>query len=191
MRNEKLKEGAIRELKALDPKRVEKIVDYLKFSQDQMTLKEQYALQRKFQEEKTLGSEPLNIEEKEFEFVGADHPIYLTERHMEDLYSLRKAVRISRQEMVKQARLLAKKLFKIQNKDIYNPPEWWLEGSDLQGLKSTELLIYIPNLSGFQGNLPDFITDIYNLYKRSGWFHLEINEKDYDRPIVTETGLLH
>lgn len=191
IRNGNLKRGVLRELEVVDPKRVEKIVDYLKFSQDQMTLKEQSALQRKFQEEKPLGSEPVNIEGQEFGFVGVGHPVYLTERDLENLDSLRKAVRVSRDEVVKQAKLLAERLFKVQNKDIYNPPEWWIKGSNSQGLKSTEFLLFIPNLNEFQGSLPDYILDIYNLYERSGWFHLEINEKDYGRPIVIRAGLLH
>lgn len=129
------------------PTEIKTLTAYLKYSQTQMTNEEQRVMVTAQKEAPVLGSEPIKIGNEEFSFVGSgDPPIQLTPEDIGLLIPMVKAIKKSRLDMIEQAKEFAFQYLKIDREKFENrrPPEWWINGEDGEGLRSNEVLLYIP-----------------------------------------------
>lgn len=159
---------------------VKKIMDYLKFSQTQMTNQETYFMKTGLKKPPPLGSEPIVLDGQTYEFEGKDFggtPLPSEDENM--LIPMQAATHRSRQEMVEQAKETAHQLFNKPTESIRNPPSWWLNGEHLEGLSSNQVLIYAPypNMDG-ETKLPKVFDEIYKASSnRGGWFLIEVQKQ--------------
>jgi hypothetical protein len=159
---------------------VNKLIDYLKFSQTQMTNNETYFLRTGLKEPPPLGSSPLVLGDQMFEFEGQNiGGTSLTDEDENVLIPLLAANHRSRQDMVEQAKETAHQLFNKPVNEINNPPSWWLEGENLEALSSKDILIYAPFPDNNMGEkLPKVFEEIYkSSHDRGGWFLIEVQKQ--------------
>ncbi len=165
------KELFIKALNNVSNERVEKLKDYLKFSQTQMTNNEKYQLETGLKEPPPITSSPLFIGGQAYEFEGQDFGgTALTQEDENILVPLMSATHRSRSEMIEQGIETARQIFDIQDEKIPKPPSWWVNGDSLQALSSKHVLIYAPwrNDEMSDEKTPNVYKEIYKSSKNRG-----------------------
>lgn len=124
------------------------IINYLQFSQTQLSNDELYNLtsDRSIQDQ-PLGTGILSYEDDNLEFAEGQTPAIEIQPEDENLFlPLVAATKRSRKEMVEQATVLAKQFLFLDSEKNVIPPTWWLNREDGIGLKSSNALIYVPTI---------------------------------------------
>ena len=155
---------------------LEKLLNYMLFSQTQLTNNEAYFLQTGLKEPPPFGSSPIVIDGETFEFSGQDFGgIALEEKDEEFLKPLLESSRKGRNKMISEAKELAAKVFSKDKEKIGNPPSWWVNNENSEGFSSKQVLVYAPYGENEAKNLPKFFTEIYKSSSgRGGWFIIEV-----------------
>lgn len=178
----------------VEKEKVSDLINYLVFSQSQMTREESGALSRGFEPKKQLGEEPLNIGGKEYSFSGSSEPIAtLDEKDLDLLLPLEKANTRSRQDMVEQALETAYQILGLDREKKPSPPLWWMNGESLEGIRSNQVLIYLPHLP--EGEIRKLSYLFRKLYenqqtKNAGWALMTISKDPNETPSVTKFSKL-
>lgn len=121
--------------------------------------------------------EPLfNIEGRKFTAPGdkTSRELYtLSSQEVEMIQPLRQAIHHSRQEMTRQARLLAVRYLGIHPDpaQVPNPPAWWIKGEG-DGLRSDEVLVFVPYRKPDEARAID--PPLLRNFSR-GWYLLKIS----------------
>lgn len=168
-------------LQNLDVARVEKLLSFVKGSKARLIQEDkQYTYKhgpRKYAsfEDAYIASietgEPLfSLGGSEFK-APSEHnqyiPVTLNSQEVQVVESLRAVVHRSRENMARQARLFAVKYLDLDpnRKHSTNPPDWWMNDEKLEGIRSDEVLIYIPHSRRSTDEYPPFLKGY-----ESGWY---------------------
>lgn len=173
-------------IKNASPDEIKQLTNYLKFSQTQLTLKEDYFLKTGLKEQPLIGSEPLTIDGKKYTFQnnkqnsGERLSAVLTPEDEEFLIPLKTANHRSREDMIEQAKILTEQIFDTQVKENYKPPSWWTNRLNLKTIKSNELLILLPHLPEEKyDNAPHLFQVIQRIAgDKRGWMLVQIESKN-------------
>jgi hypothetical protein len=157
---------------------VKKIIDYLKFSQTQMTNSETYFIQTGNKEPPSLAGAILTIGNETYKIEGEDiGGIPLTQEDENLLIPLFAANHRSRRDMIEQAKETARQVFNKDPKTIPDPPKWWVEGEDSKGISSKDILVYLPRRDP-ETQLPHFFEEVGQFARdRNGWFKTEVRKQ--------------
>jgi len=162
---------------------IKTLTQYLQFSQTQMTNEEQRVMVTAQKEAPRLGDEPITISGEELHFVGSgDPPVEMTPDDIALLVPLQKAIKRSRQDMIEQAREFSFQYLGLDREKFSNrtPPEWWVKGEDGEGLRSNEVLVYIPFDAKELENTgtPQFVKKLMSEEEfRFGWNKLVVSKE--------------
>lgn len=160
--------------------KVKNLIDYLKFSQTQMTNNETYFMRTGLKEPPPIGSAPLNIGGETYEFEGQDVGGTALTREDEDvIIPLMASNHRGRQEMVEQARETTRQVFNKSDEKIGSPPSWWVNNEHNDGISSKQVLIYAPYGGQGQERLPKVFEEIYKSSGgRGGWYMIEVQKQN-------------
>jgi len=178
------KENLTNSLQNISKEKVKNVVDYLQFSQTQMSEEEERQLLSGFKEQKEIGSEPIKIDGNTYKFdVEQSEPLELNINDYEIVQELNKATRRGRVEMQLKALSTAKEIFDIKGKNIegMHPPSWWLQDDSLEGLYSNDFLFFVPYSISDQEKvktIPSFMQKALDYYHSGGWFIAQIAKED-------------
>lgn len=170
------------------------LTQYLQFSQTQMTNEEQRILYTAQKKASKIGDKSLEIDGETYRFAGSGQPpIEINESDKQLIVPLQKAVKKSRMDMVEQARETAFQYLGIDREKNGNkkPPSWWIKGENGEGLRSDELLIYVPyDIKTTDQQLPSLIRNLLRTPDfRKGWNILSI-PKDNPNIVVGISNLV-
>jgi hypothetical protein len=173
---------------------VKQIIEYLKFSQTQLTDKEKYFINTGLKEYAEIGSEPIDIDGETYYFENeGSQGISLTQEDDELLIPLRGANHRSRQDMIDQAKVLTEQIFGVEIEDGFNPPKDWFTRENFQPIKSNEYLVFLPYKKQTSINsAPHLFQVLYeNTKNRGGWYLIDTKRDDSNALVLKKIGHLN
>jgi hypothetical protein len=122
------------------------------------------------------------LEGKNVAVIGNDFNLELSPDEQRFIFPLKAAIMKSRFEMVEQAKEFAFQFLGVDRENYSNSGiiESWLHGEDEKGLKSNEILLYIPPQAREMQdhNTPEFLRKMMsNVNFRFGWHLLTISKE--------------
>lgn len=159
---------------------VKNLIDYLKFSQTQMTNNETYFIKTGLKESPPIENSPLNISGEKYDFNSQDiGGTTLTKEDETVLIPLLASNHRGRQEMIEQARETAKQVFDLPEDAVGSPPSWWINNEHNDGISGKQVLIYAPPGGQNQEKHPKVFEEIYkSSHGRGGWFMIEVQKQN-------------
>lgn len=152
------KSNFTQELQKLSNKRIKQLLTFIKGSKSRLIGEEKsytakhgprkYGSFEEAYEASAETGEPLfTARGEEFSAPHASRERYvLSKEDTEMILPLREAIHRSRHEMVRQARLAAVRYLGLEPDPTYHasPPEWWVNREKTEGLRSDEVLVFVP-----------------------------------------------
>lgn len=167
-------------LEKVSMNKVDKITQYLKFSQTQMTNSESYLITTGRKEPLQPGSEPFTLGDDTYEFVGGKPGGTVLATEDENiLIPLMAANHRSRKEMIEQAKEAARQVFDMRDEEMSNPPSWWQKGDGGEDISSKQVLVLFPYSAEVdEEKIPIMYREILKSSRgRRGWFLVEIDNQ--------------